>query len=224
MRLLITGLLLLGVAIPAHAIDKAGLDKRIRTITTKFEEMQAKPDKRVPVENLRKALGIILLDRTKAGFIFAYQGGGGVAMVKNAKSGSWSPPAFLTANEASLGFQIGGQQSFVVILLMNTNATHALTDSDISFGGEASGTAGNSSGKAEGNATDDGTKLMLVYSDATGLYGGAAIKGGALAPDTNANVAYYGQSLTPQEILFDQKGKPTEAATSLMQTINQSSK
>ena len=91
--------------------------------------MQAKPDKRIPAENLRKALGIILLDRTKAGFIFAYQGGGGLAMVKDAKSGRWSPPAFLTANEASLGVQIGGQQSFVVILLMNTNATHALTES-----------------------------------------------------------------------------------------------
>ena len=65
---------------------------------------------------------------------------------------------------------------------------------------------------------------MLIYTDATGLYGGAAIKGGALEPDTEANVAYYGQSLTPKEILFDQKGKPTEAATSLVQKITQSSK
>jgi lipid-binding SYLF domain-containing protein len=107
---------------------------------------------------------------------------------------------------------------------MNTNSTHALTEPTINFGGEASGTAGNASGKAEGDATDDGTKRMLVYTDATGLYGGAAIKGGALAPDTNANVAYYGQFLTPQEILFDQKGTPTEAATSLVQKITESSK
>jgi len=224
MRILITGFLLLGLGVSAQAIDKAGVEKRIRTITAKFEAMQAKPDKRVAAENLRKAKGIILLDRTKAGFIFAFQGGGGLAMVKDAKSGRWSSPAFLTANEASLGFQIGGQQSFVVILLMNTNATHALTDSNINFGGEASGTAGNASGKAEGNVTDDGTQLMLVYTDATGLYGGAAIKGGALSPDTEANVAYYGQSLTPKEILFDKKGKPTEAATTLAQKITQSSK
>ena len=216
--------MLLGLAVTAQAIDKAELDKRIRTMTTKFEVMQAKPDKRIPAENLRKAKGIILLDRAKGGFIFAYQSGGGLAMVKDAKSGRWSPPAFLRSNEASLGFQIGGQQSFVVILLLNTNATHALTDSKIDFGGEASGTAGNSSGKAEGNATDDGTQLMLVYTDATGLYGGAAIKGGALAPDTEANVAYYGQSLTPKDILFDQKGKPTEAATSLVQKLTQSAK
>ena len=145
-------------------------------------------------------------------------------MVKGGKSGRWSPPAFMRADEASLGFQIGGQQSFVVILLMNTNATRALTDSKIDFGGEASGTAGNSSGKAEGNATDDGTQQILVYTDATGLYGGAAIKGGAVSPDPEANVAYYGQSLTPQEILFEKKGKPTEAATALAQKLTQSSK
>ena len=224
MRLLITGCLLLGLAVSALAIDKAELDKRIRTLTAKFEEMQAKPDKRIPVENLRKAQGIILLYRTKAGFIFAYQGGAGLAMVKDAKSRGWSPPTFLSASEASLGFQIGGQQSFIVILLMNTNATRALTESSFDFGGEASGTAGNSSGKAEGTITDDQKQLMLVYSDSTGLYGGAAIKGGALSPDTDANVAYYGQSLTPREILFDKKGKPSDAATDLVKKITQSSK
>ena len=224
MRLLITGLLLLGVAAPALAIDKADVDKRIRTLSVKFDEMQAKPDKRIPAENLRKAQGIILLDRTKGGFIFAYQAGAGLAMVRDAKSGSWSAPSFLRSNEASLGAQIGGQQSFVAILLMNTNATSGLIDSNVNFGGEASGTAGNASGKAEGNVTDDSSKPMLLYSDATGLYGGAAVKGGTLSPDIDANVTYYGQSLTPKEILFDNKVKPSETATDLIQKINQSSK
>jgi lipid-binding SYLF domain-containing protein len=50
-----------------------------------FQAMQARPDKRVPAEVLGKARAIILLDRTKAGFVFAYQGGGGVAMVKDKK-------------------------------------------------------------------------------------------------------------------------------------------
>jgi lipid-binding SYLF domain-containing protein len=221
MRKLIIGVLLLGLAIPALAIEKAEVDKRIRMLTTKLDEMQAKPDKRIPAENLRKAKGIILLDRTKGGFIFAYQGGSGLAMVKDAWSGQWSPPSFLSSNEGSFGLQIGGQQSFTVILLMNTNAIRALTDSRVNFGGEASGTAGNSSGKAEGTFTDDQQQATMVYSDASGLYGGAAVKGGALSPDTNANVTYYGQSLTPSEILFDKKGKPTEAATTLVQKLDQ---
>jgi SH3 domain-containing YSC84-like protein 1 len=224
MKFLITALLLLGLAAPVRAIDKAALDKRIRTITTKFDTMQAKPDKRIPAEKLRKAQGIIFLDRTKAGFLFAFEGGGGLAMVRDAKSGRWSPPSFMRANEASLGLQIGGQQTFMVILLMNTNATRALTDSSFNFGGEASGTAGNSSGKAEGTVSDDQQQLMLVYSDATGLYGGAAVKGGDLSPDAEANVVYYGESLTPKEILLDKKVKPSELATALAQKITQFAK
>ena len=224
MKLLITTVLLLGLAAPAMAIDKAALDKRIRTITTKFDTMQAKPDKRIPAENLRKAKGIIFLDRTKAGFLFAFEGGGGLAMVKEDKSGRWSPPAFMRANEASLGFQIGGQQSFVVILLMNTNAIRALIDSTFIFGGEASGTAGNATGKAEGTVSDVDQAFMLVYSDTVGLYGGAAVKGGDLSPDTEANIAYYGDSLTPKEILMDKKVKPSESATTLAQKISQFAK
>jgi lipid-binding SYLF domain-containing protein len=224
MKSLITALLLFALTAPAWAIDKSAVDQRIRKLTSKFEEMQAKPDRRIPAENLRKAQGIILLDRTKAGLIFAYQGGGGLAMVRDAKTEQWSPPAFVSANEASLGLQIGGQQSFVVILLMNTNATHALTESSFNFGGEASGTAGNATGKAEGTVSSDSQALVQVYSDATGLYGGAAIKGGAISPDTDANVAYYGQGLTPKEILFDRKGTPSGAATALAQKITQAAK
>jgi SH3 domain-containing YSC84-like protein 1 len=224
MRTPITALLLLGLAVQAWAIEKFEVDKRIMVLTAKFEDLQAKADKRIPPEALRKALGIILLDRTKAGFIFAYQGGSGLAMVKEAKSGRWSPPAFFSASEASLGFQIGGQQSFVAILLMNTNATRGLTEPRFDFGGEASGTAGNSTGKAEGTVPSDTRALIEVYSDSLGLYGGAAIKGGAISPDSNANVAYYGQAMTPKEILFDKKPKPTDAATALAQKITQSSK
>ncbi len=217
------GLLLLALSTPAWALDKANVDTRIRMLTVKFEQMQAKPDTRVPAEDLRKAKGVILLDRTKAGFIFAYQGGGGLAMVKDAR-GRWSPPSFVSANEASLGFQIGGQHSFVVILLMNTNAVHSLTESNFNFGGEASGTAGNATGKAEGTVSSDSQALVQVYSDSMGLYGGAAIKGGAISPDTAANVAYYGQALTPAEILFGNKVKPSEAAVTLAQKLTQASK
>jgi SH3 domain-containing YSC84-like protein 1 len=224
MKRLMTVLLLFGLAASAWAVDKADLDKRIRTLTTKLQIMQAKPDKRIPAENLSKAKGIILLDRTKAGFIFAFEGGGGLAMVKDEKSGSWSAPAFMRANEASLGLQIGGQQSFVVILLMNTNATHAVADSSINFGGEASGTAGNASGIADGTVPSDTGQVVMIYSDSSGLYGGVSIKGGDLSPDPEANVAYYAQSLTPKEILFDKKVKPSDTATALAQQISQFSK
>src|SRR5437879_12618216 len=97
MKTIMLGLIMLGFAASALAIDKAELDNRIRTLTDKLEALQQKPDKRIPADNLRKARGIILLDRTKAGFIFAFQGGGGVALVKDPTTDKWGPAAFLTA-------------------------------------------------------------------------------------------------------------------------------
>jgi len=217
------GLFVSGLASTTLARDKAELDYRIHTLIGRFEGMQAKPDKAIPAENLRRAHGIILLDRIKAGFIFAYQGGAGVAMVKEPQTERWSPAAFLTANEGSLGFQVGGQQSFVVILLMNTNATRLLTEPTFEFGGEARGTAGSASAGAEGTIASV-ERPVLVYDDRKGLYGGAAIKAGAIAPDDEANRIYYGQFVTMRDILFDRKVEPTEAASKLAETLTRGAK
>jgi lipid-binding SYLF domain-containing protein len=215
-------LTIVSIAASASATDQAQLDDRIRLMTTKFEAMQQQPDKRVPAEVLKNAQGIILLDRTKAGFIFAYQGGNGLAMVKDA-SGNWSPAAFLSATEASLGFQIGGEQNFYVILLMTTNATQALSEPTIDLGGEARGTAGDQSSGVEGKVTTP-EQSVLVYDDRNGLYGGVAIKGGAISPDEDADITYYGKSVSTSDILFDKKVQPTQAETDLIEKISDYSK
>ncbi len=217
MKAIILGLTLLSFINSALALDQAGLDDRIRLLTEKFEVMQQNPDKRIPADTLSKAKGIVLLDRTKAGFIFAYQGGG-VAMVKD-KKGHWSPVAFLGANEASLGFQIGGEQNFYVMLFMDTNAIQELTVSDSELGGEARGTAGNDSSGVGGKVTSPQQYNVQVYDDRVGLYGGADVKAGAITPDDKANLTYYNQALTMKDILFGKKIKPTPAATDLANKI-----
>jgi SH3 domain-containing YSC84-like protein 1 len=222
MKTIMLGLLLLGLAGPALAVDRAGLDERIRTLTGKFEALQAQPDKRVPADVLRKAQGIILLDTTKAGFVFAFQGGDGVAMVKD-KWGNWSPAAFLNKKEGSFGFQAGGQRNFFVILLMNTNATRGLLKPAVEFGGEAQGTAGNNSSKAEGKFVSP-LQSVVVYDDNDGFYAGAALKTGALAPATDDNKVYYGQPTSMSDILFDKKLEPTQPAFDLAQKIKTWSK
>jgi len=193
-------------------------NNEIHRLAADFETLQQTPGKSIPPDLLSNAQGIVLLDRTKAGFLFAYEGGGGVAMVRNA-SGHWSPPAFLTANQASLGFQIGGEQNFFVILLMTTNAAHDLTASLVDLGGEARGTAGDQSAGAEGQAISKDS--VVVYNNRVGLYGGVAIKGGAISPDEKANETYYGQFVTMNDILFRGKVKPTAAATDLAKTLSQ---
>jgi lipid-binding SYLF domain-containing protein len=214
----IFGLMFMGLAAPALALDKSDLENRIRMLTAKFEALQQNPRESIPAETLRKAKGIVLLDRTKAGFLFAYQGGAGIAMVKDESSGGWSPVSFVTASQASLGLQVGGQQSFLAILFMNTNALNSLVGPDYHFGGEARGTAGNSSAGVSGDVTSQ-QPSVVVFGDRQGLYGGVAVKGGSIAPDTAANVLYYGEGLSAQQVLFGDKVKPTETASALAREI-----
>lgn len=223
MKNLIIGVMTLCLANAALAADsKEDLDNRIRKLTAKFETMQAKPDKKIPADVLHKAHGIVLLDRTKAGFIFAFQGGSGVAMVRDAKTQKWSAPAFVGAKEASLGFQIGGQQSFLAILLMDTNALQMLTNPDFEFGGEARGTAGNSSTGAQANIK--GEQSVMVFDDRKGLYGGAALKAGAVTVDQDDNNVYYGQYASIEDIVFKNKFQPSQAAKELADKIDQAAK
>ncbi len=211
MKKTLTLLIIAGLACAAPALDKAEVEKRAQKLLDKFDRLQQDSVKRVPAETLRKASGIVLLDRTKAGFIFAYQGGAGMAMVKDQNSGQWGPVAFFKADEASLGFQIGGQQTFLVFLLMNNEVARLLTDQTLDFGGEARGTAGASSAGAEGNVGPN-EPALLTYDDRTGLFGGAAIKGGALTPDDEANRTYYGEVQSARQILFENKVSPTPLA------------
>lgn len=223
MKKLIATVLVLAVAWGVSAVEKSQLELKAHKLIAKFQKLQDKPDKRVPADALSKAKGIILLDRTKAGFVFAYQGGGGLAMVKD-KKGNWGPIAFMQANEGSLGFQIGGQQSFFVILLMTDESTKTLiADAAFDFGGEARGTAGDSSAGAEGKV-ESVERAVQVYDERQGLFGGAAIKGGALAPDQDANFVYYGAPVTMKEILFDKKVKVTETAAQLARKVQEFSK
>jgi lipid-binding SYLF domain-containing protein len=223
MKKLILSLAILGLACSAMATDKAELDLRIRKLTAKFEAMQTKPAKAIPAKLLQNAQGILLLDRTKAGFIFGYQGGAGVAMVRDAETKKWSAPAFYNANEGSVGFQIGGQQTFMVILLMNTNAVRSLIDHNGEFGGEAQGTAGDSSTNA-GETYREDDQAVVIYSDTKGLYGGATIKGGAVSPNEQDNMKYYGEYLIVEEILFKKKVEPSESAKALAAKIDAAAK
>jgi len=140
-------------------------------------------------------------------------------MTKDPTTHQWSAPAFISANDASIGFQIGGEQGFFVILIMNANATRLLTDPTFQVGGEASGTAGNVSAGAEGSVASTDMPV-LVFHDKKGLFGGAAVKAGNIAPDKEANWIYYGRYAGMREILFDHKIQPTEAAVRLIDKLN----
>jgi lipid-binding SYLF domain-containing protein len=141
-----------------------------------------------------------------------------VAIVKDAKLGQWSPAAFVKANQASFGAQIGEEQNFYIILLMTTNSTWRLIDPKIEFGAGAGGTANASTGGVQTKTPSE--QDVVVYKDHVGLYGGAVVKGGGISSDSDANRVYYGQDFSMRDILFDHKVQPSTTTSKLIDKID----
>jgi lipid-binding SYLF domain-containing protein len=227
MKSFLTGLVLVALGASAFAVEKHQLDNQVRELKNKFEDLQRDTERGIPAETLAKAQGIVLLSRTKGGLVFAYENGSGVSLVREPKTGKWSPASFMTSSEASVGVQAGGQHSFVVILLMNTNVSLSLCQPKIDFGGQAQGTAGANSATAEGTVSSDpfsNEHSILVYSDRRGLFGGAAVRGASLAADERANTVYYNQPVTIREILFEKKVEPGQTMKELVTALNAAAK
>lgn len=196
--------------------DPEKLDAKIRNATDYFAALQRDRTTRIPAQILANARGVIIMHQFKAGFGFGFQAGSGLATVRDPRTGAWSPPAFIANVEGSYGFQIGGQKSDTVLLLMDDKGMELLKGGGAKLGVNVRATAGPSSAGGEFKA-DTIKEPILVYSDAGGLYAGAAIEGGGIGPADKANAVYYGASM--REILFEGKGHWSEAGKELIEKI-----
>jgi lipid-binding SYLF domain-containing protein len=213
-------ILVLGLATPALAQSKSELDNRVRKLMSQFDSLQSNPEARIPAEILKKAMGVIVMDRTKGGFIFGYSQGFGVAMVKN--KDEWSPFSFMSSHQASFGAQVGGKSTFCVILLMNKAARDQLTDPKVNFGGGAGGTGGSSSGGVGKSFTEESP--VLIFGESKGVYGGAVVKGGSVSADDKANEKYYGRFYSIKDILFEKKVKTSETAAEFAKRLDEATR
>ena len=221
MKTILLGLLMIGLACSARALDRAQLDDRVRSLTARFTAMQMDPATRVPANDLARAQGIILLDQTRGAFVFGFHSGNGVAMARGT-SGHWGPAGFVSSVGASLGAQIGGSRDFFVILLMTPGSAQSLGRSTIDLGAQASGTGGARYAGTQANLTS--SPSVIVYSQRNGLYAGATIRGGSISPDRNANAVYYGRPISMDEILFESQVVPGAAYYDLIAKIEQFSR
>ena len=212
----------MGLAISAKAaVDKMQLDERVNTITSKFTAMQQNPSTAVPAQQLAQAKGVILLDRSGGAFMFGYHQGNGVALTRN-EAGKWGPIGFVSSVKASLGAQIGGGKDFYVVLLMSPDAVQQLRQSSMDWGAQSSVVGGSQFAGAQ--ASTKTSPSVIVYSARNGLYAGAAINGGALSTDKDANAVYYGRAVSPDDIYFSHQMGPTPGAEELITKLDQYSK
>jgi len=177
--------------------------KILRTSQMVLKEIQKSPDQNIPMNLISKAKAIIVFPTMfKGGFFVGARYGKGIASVRSAKLGEWGPPAFLYTTGASLGFQIGAEAVDLILLVMSQRGIEGLLSEKFTLGGDIAISAGPVGRHAEASADVFMQGEIYSYSRSKGIFSGISLKGTVIAPDADANLAYYGHPYTAKEILL----------------------
>ena len=216
-------LLAMALAVPAMAKQNA-VNQRLENSGTVLTEILNIPDD-IPQNLLDSARCVIVLPSViKGAFIFGASYGRGAMTCRSGKNfdGPWGAPVMMVLEGGSFGFQIGGQATDFVLLVMNNQGAKSLLHSKVKLGADASAAAGPVGRNAEA-ATDAYMRAeILTYSRARGVFAGISLAGSYLAPDNEANHQLYGKGLTPTEIAAGRAPIPGSAAV-MMRVLNQHS-
>ena len=190
------------------AQDKEDSDEveRVAAATAVFQEIMSAEDKAVPQSVLGKAEGIAVFPSTlKAGFVVGGMRGRGILSARG-ESGTWSAPAFLTLTGGSVGLQIGGQATDLVLVIMDRRGLENLVRNQFKIGADASVAAGPVGRDAQA-ATDLQLRAQILsYSRARGVFAGISISGSTIRQDVDANSRFYGRRLETKQIVFERLG------------------
>ena len=159
-------------------------------------------------ELLHKARGVMIFpELVKAGFFFGAQGGSGVLLSRDPKSGAWSYPAFYGMGAGSFGLQIGVEVSKIMLIIMNDRALNAVMAAEFKIGAEAGIAVVTLGAGAEASTTAAGGADIYALAESAGLFGGVAIQGGIVKPRVQQDHNYYGGNVTAQQIVLARSAK-----------------
>jgi lipid-binding SYLF domain-containing protein len=185
-------------------------DERLKESYTVLKEIIATPDKGIPSDLLAKAVcAVVYPSVKKAAFIVGASYGRGVITCRSGQDfhGPWSAPAMFALEGASVGFQIGGEATDFVLLIMNEKGAESVMSSKVKLGADASAAAG-PVGRTSSAETDVVMKAeILSWSRAKGLFGGVSLEGSTMRSDDGANKKLYGKELSAKEIVREGKVK-----------------
>jgi lipid-binding SYLF domain-containing protein len=169
--------------------------------TLTVQELMTQNVSQDPKELLRNARGVMICPRVfKAGFIIGGSGGGCVLLAR-AGNGTWSYPAFYGLGSGSVGFQIGIQDSQLMMLIMTNRGLNAVMDSQFKFGADASIAIATIGAGVEGATTAAVGADIVAFSESRGLFGGISLAGSIMSTRTEWNQAYYGQPYAARQIV-----------------------
>jgi lipid-binding SYLF domain-containing protein len=209
----------------AFAADReAKVVDRLDASADLMSAMMKADDKGVPQDLLDKARCVVLVPgMKKAGFIVGAKYGRGFAMCrKTGGAGGWSAPAAVRMEGGSVGFQIGGSEQDVLLLVMNEGGMKHLVASKFTIGGDATASAGPIGRDASAQTDATMRAEILSYSRSRGLFAGISLEGATLRPDDEANKELYDHDVMNHDILMGTMSAPA-AAEKLVHAMNRDS-
>jgi len=209
-RILMFSALTLVVTQIAVASDREDDVARTQKAAQVFKEIMDTPDKGIPHDLLESAKCIAIIPGDKKfAFILGGSYGRGVATCRT--SHGWSAPMFVAIDGGSVGYQIGGSSTDIVMLFMNDRALHSLLSDKFKLGADASVAAG-----PVGRSAAAGTDLklnaeILSYSRSKGIFAGVSLDGAVVQGDKSGDQAMYGADVDRHEIVDGKVAMPASA-------------
>ena len=200
----------LALVLPALASDRDDDIGRIQKATKVFHEIMTTPDKGIPRDLLEKAKCVAIIPgEEKLAFIFGGNYGKGLATCRTANG--WSAPMFVAVGGGSVGFQIGGSFTDVVMLFMNDHALQSLMGDKFKIGADATVAAGPVGRQAAAGTDVRLNAEILSYSRSKGVFAGVSVNGAVVQADHSGDKAMYGRDVTHREILDGKIAVPESA-------------
>jgi len=212
-------------AAPASDKDDKDEAKRLENAGTVIDEILNVPDN-IPQDLFDKARCVVVLPSVvKAAFIVGGSYGRGVMVCRTGEHfrGPWGAPAMYALEGGSIGFQIGGQATDFVILVMNDRGASSLLKSKVKLGADAAVAAGPKGRDAQANTDAYLRAEMLSYSRSRGVFAGISLEGSTLRPDNDANRKLYGKDASAAEIITESKVEAPEAGRKLISRLQKAS-
>ena len=218
---ILVGLALCGL--PAFA--QKDENNRIKNAGQVMTEILNIPDD-IPADILNKAECVIVLPSVmKAAFIVGGSYGRGVMTCRSGPdfNGRWSAPSMMALEAGSVGFQIGGQATDFVLLVMNQRGAKSILSSQVKLGGDVAAAAG-PKGRDAAASTDITMRAeILSYSRSRGLFAGISLEGSTLRTDNDGNERLYGKDVSGEEIVINSKIHAPASAKLLISTLDKKS-
>jgi lipid-binding SYLF domain-containing protein len=216
MRNLVAAFLCVSLSGAALAAEKGRETERLEKAAEVISEVMGTPEKGIPRGLLNKAVCVgVIPSEKKVAVGFGGSFGRGALVCRRGGTGPWAAPSMFTVGGANFGFQLGGQATDFVLVVMNAKGAQKLLQSKAELGADAS-VAGGPVGRTAEGATDVQMQAeILTYSRSRGLFAGLSLEGQVVKQDNEANERLYGRKVDARDILFRGTVPPPAAAGAL---------